>query len=181
MGTINKGLFTSNTDEWPTPDDLYQTLHAEFGFTLDPCATDTNHKTPQYITKRTNGLLQEWAGTVFMNPPYGRQIGQWIEKAWRETRWDVTTVCLIPARTCTAYWHNYVMRASEIRFIQGRLHFDNPDHAGRVAAGESAGHNAPFPSAVVVFRPGHTGPPAVSSIARDGHPATRQLELGEAV
>lgn len=177
MGTVNPGMFTSATYEWPTPDDLYTTLDREFHFTLDPCATADNAKTERYFTKETDGLAQEWTGRAFMNPPYGRQIGHWVAKAYTESRhWDATVVCLIPARTDTAYWHDYVMHAAEIRFIHKRLNFDNDRQAARVTTGESKAHNAPFPSVVVVFRPGYEGPPTVSAISRDGNPlSTRRL------
>ena len=103
-----------------------------------------------------------------MNPPYGRQIGEWVAKAWRESLSGSTVVCLIPARTDTRYWHDYVMHSAEVRFIRQRLHFDNARHRELKAAGKATAHNAPFPSVVVVFRPGHEGYPAVSTIDRTG-------------
>ena len=133
--------FSSATDEWPTPRWLFDALHAEFGFTLDPCATPENAKCPVYFTKLEDGLRQEWGKhRVFMNPPYGRVIGDWVGKAHRTSREDGLVVCLLPARTDTRWWHDHVMQAAEIRLLRGRLTFEG----GR--------HPAPFPSAIVVFR-----------------------------
>ena len=143
---INAGLFSSNEESWSTPLDFFDALDNEFGFTLDPCASPGNAKCSRYFTSDDNGLAQHWDGVVFMNPPYGRVIGKWIEKAYRESLNGATVVCLIPARTDTAYWHDYVMRADEVRFVRGRLHFGGGH--------EKTAHSAPFPSAVVVFRPG---------------------------
>lgn len=134
-------LFSSATDLWSTPQDFYDRLNDEFTFTLDPCTDGMNAKCERYFTKDDDGLTQEWAPhTTFMNPPYGRVIGDWIRKAYEESEKGATVVCLIPARTDTRYWHDYVMKADEIRLVRGRLKF-----------GGSKG-NAPFPSAVVVFR-----------------------------
>lgn len=133
--------FSSETDEWPTPQDFFDRLNEEFGFELDVCATPENAKCPRYYTKRENGLLQKWTGVCWMNPPYGREIGQWVKKAYTSALEGATVVCLLPARTDTGWWHDYCMKG-EIRFVRGRLKFGN------------ASENAPFPSAVVVFRPG---------------------------
>ena len=133
--------FSSETDEWPTPQDFFDRLNEEFGFELDVCATPENAKCPHYFTKRENGLLQKWTGVCWMNPPYGREIGQWVKKAYESALDGATVVCLLPARTDTSWWHDYCMKG-EIRFVRGRLKFGN------------ASENAPFPSAVVVFRPG---------------------------
>lgn len=132
-------MFSSATAEWSTPQDFYDRLHAEFGFTLDPCATAENAKCPKFFTEADDGLAQDWSGdVVFMNPPYGRGIKHWIKKAYDEAGKGARVVCLIPARTDTAYWHDYVMKG-EIRFIRGRLKFGGHANA------------APFPSAVVIF------------------------------
>lgn len=134
--------YSSTTNEWATPDNLFKALDDEFGFTLDPCATDENHKCDKYYTKETNGLSKNWKDeVVFMNPPYGRAIGKWVEKAYMEYNFnDATVVCLIPARPDTRYWHDYIFpHASEIRFLKGRVKF------GDGVAG------APFPSAIVIF------------------------------
>ena len=131
-------MMSSNTNEWSTPQDLFNDLDAEFHFTLDPCSTDQNAKCDHHFTKEDDGLQKEWVGSVFMNPPYGREIGKWIKKAYEESLKGATVVCLIPSRTDTAYWHDYVMRG-EVRFIRGRLYF-----------GDGTGP-APFPSAIVIF------------------------------
>lgn len=133
--------YSSQTDLWSTPQDFYDKLHKEFSFTLDPCATDENHKTAKYYTESDDGLLQSWDDeTVFMNPPYGRVIGHWMKKA---SEAKGTVVCLVPARTDTRWWHDYVIgKADEIRYIRGRLKFGGQKNS------------APFPSAVVIFRNG---------------------------
>lgn len=133
--------FSSKTDLWATPQTFYDRLHSEFNFTLDPCSNGENAKCSDFFTVEDDGLSQEWAPhTIFMNPPYGRIIGAWIRKAHEESEKGATVVALIPSRTDTRYWHDYVMKADEIRFVKGRLYFG--DGEGR----------APFPSAVVVFR-----------------------------
>lgn len=139
---MNKVLFSSKTDQWATPKEFFDKLNAEFNFDLDPCADETNHKTPRYFTKEKNGLLQDWAGSrVFCNPPYGRDIGKWVEKCFREGHKDDTiVVLLIPARTDTKYFHDFILNRSEVRFVPGRLKFGD------------AQQSAPFPSMVVIFR-----------------------------
>lgn len=133
--------FSSNSDEWETPQNLFDELNREFNFDLDVCATSDNHKCPVYFTKEDNGLSKNWGGyRVWLNPPYS-EIDKWVEKAYRETRNDNTVVVmLIPSRTDTRYFHNYIYQRTEIRFIKGRLHFN-----------DSKG-GAPFPSMIVVFR-----------------------------
>lgn len=137
---MNNGLLTSLRDDWGTPQHLFASLNREFNFTVDVCATEHNAKCKRFYSPKDDGLSQEWAGVCWCNPPYGRQIGRWIQKAWESSQQGATVVCLVPSRTDTAWWHNYAMRG-EIRFIQGRLYFG--DGTGR----------APFPSAIVVFRP----------------------------
>lgn len=134
-------LFSSNSDEWATPAQLYEQLDAEFHFNLDPCAAADNHKCQKYYDKQANGLSKNWGGCrVFCNPPYS-QIAAWVAKCFYESRQDNTLVCLlIPARTDTRYFHNYIMHRAEIRFIRGRLKFGD------------AKNSAPFPSMVVIFR-----------------------------
>lgn len=132
--------FSSATDNWATPQHFYDELNAEFGFELDVCADHENAKAAKYYTKEIDGLSQEWPGVVWCNPPYGREIGKWIAKAYESSLSGSTVVMLIPARTDTKYWHEYVIKG-EIRFIRGRLKFG------------SSKNSAPFPSAVVIFRP----------------------------
>lgn len=174
MGSPNEGMFTSTTDEWPTPQDLFDALDAEFGFQLDPCASVDNAKCARYYTRDDDGLSQPWQTVAFMNPPYGRAISEWVAKAWRESA-HATVVCLLPARTDTAWWHDYVMRAEEVRLIRGRLSFASAIQDERKAA--TGAHNAPFPSAVIVFQPGHQGPPRLSAVNRDGSAVVTPLEV----
>ena len=140
---MNKALFSSKTDQWATPKDFFDTLNAEFHLDLDPCADEENHKTPDYFTKEQDGLRQDWSGRrVFCNPPYGRAIGAWVEKGFREGHKDDTiVVMLIPARTDTRYFHDFIKNRAEVRFVTGRLKF-----------GGGGGNPAPFPSMVVIFR-----------------------------
>ena len=175
MGAPNTGLFTSTTDEWPTPPRLFAALDAEFRFTLDVCASPGNAKCARYYTRAEDGLRQDWTGACFMNPPYGVEIGKWAAKAQRESRRSVV-VCLLPARTDTGWWHDHVMRAAEVRFIRGRLSFGGVRQEERRAA--SGAHNAPFPSVVAVFRPGSSGPPVCSAITRDGIPCDELTLFG---
>jgi len=137
---MNKGLFSSNTNEWATPAAFFAELDAEFHFDLDPCATPGNAKCADFYTIEDDGLTQNWGGRrVFCNPPYGREIGRWVRKCYEESSRAELVVLLIPARTDTAYFHDYIYhKAREVRFIRGRLHFNE--------AGP-----APFPSMVVIF------------------------------
>src|SRR5204862_3420482 len=96
---------------------------------------------------KINGLEIEWGDTNFVNPPYGKGINEWIQKGFQESREGKTVVFLIPSRTDTHWWHNYMMKADEIRFIRGRLRFDDQKNP------------APFPSAIVIFRPKKYGEP----------------------
>lgn len=132
--------FSSKTDDWATPMQTFRELDHEFGFGLDVCASADNAKCARYFTKEQDGLAQSWEGVCWMNPPYGEVIGQWMEKAYLSAEAGATVVCLVPARTDTAWWHDYAMRG-EVRFLRGRLKFG------------AAENSAPFPSAVVVFRP----------------------------
>lgn len=138
---LNKGMLTSNTVEWATPQAFYDELNKEFNFTLDPCATPENAKCKKYYTKEDNGLLQDWSGEiVFCNPPYGRTINEWVEKAYNENKKGVLVVMLIPARTDTRYFHKFIYNQHEIRFIKGRLKFNDGKQP------------APFPSMLVIMR-----------------------------
>jgi phage N-6-adenine-methyltransferase len=131
--------FSSETDLWATPQDFFDKQDAIYNFTLDVCATDDNAKCKKYFTKNDDGLNKEWHGVCWMNPPYGREIKQWMHKAYNESLKGVTIVCLVPARTDTVWWHEYAMKGN-IEFIRGRLKFGN------------AKNSAPFPSALVVFK-----------------------------
>lgn len=126
-----KGMMTSLSPHWATPKGLYKELDKEFHFNDDPCPLQSN----------TNGLDRKWGTSVFLNPPYGREISKWLSRAVLNSRWhNSTVVCLIPSRTDTKWWHDFVMQAKEIRFIKGRLRFGN------------AKNSAPFPSCIVIFR-----------------------------
>jgi phage N-6-adenine-methyltransferase len=131
--------FSSATDEWATPQLLFDELdHIFGGFTLDPCATPENAKCTHFFTRADDGLAKPWTGKVFMNPPYGREIGKWMRKAWEESLKGTLVVCLLPARVDTRWWHEYA-RKGHVYFLQGRLKFG------------SARNSAPFPSAIVTF------------------------------
>jgi site-specific DNA-methyltransferase (adenine-specific) len=141
---MNQVHFSSKTPEWSTPQTLFDELDKEFNFTLDPCATPENAKCKKFFTKEHDGLKQSWRNEiVFCNPPYGREIGKWVEKAFMTNQLnlgDIPIVMLLPARTDTKYFHDYIYGKSEIRFIKGRLKF-----------GDSR-NSAPFPSMIVVFK-----------------------------
>ena len=132
---------------WETPDDFFNKLNEEFNFTLDVCANEENHKLDIYFSEEQDGLKQDWnKNTCFMNPPYGREISKWIKKAFEEYKKGSVVVCLIPSRTDTKWWHDYVMKG-EIRFIRGRLKFK-----GRNTKGDLVNYPATFGCAVVIFR-----------------------------
>ena len=142
---MNKDLmFSSKNQKWETPQDFYDKLNEEFGFTLDPCCEIETAKCSKFYTPKEDGLIQDWEGeTVFCNPPYGRDQKLWIKKCWNESNKPKTTVVmLVPARTDTIAFHKYIYNKSEIRFIKGSLKFGNSKNS------------APFPSMVVIFRAG---------------------------
>lgn len=137
-------MFSSKTDNWATPQNLFDSLNNEFDFTLDPCADDYNHKCNKYYTKEIDGLKQSWKGErIFCNPPYGRVIYNWVQKCYTENiKNNVLSVMLIPSRTDTKWFHEFIYKNpnAEIRFLKGRLKF-----------GES-NNSAPFPSMIVIFK-----------------------------
>lgn len=138
---MNSVLFSSAKMDWETPQPFYDALDAEFRFTCDVAANGINHKHECYYDEQQNGLIQPWSGICWCNPPYGRDIAKWVEKAHREAvNGKATTVMLLPARTDTKYFHEYIYGQHEIRFVKGRLRF----------VGSKS--SAPFPSMVVVFR-----------------------------
>lgn len=150
---MDKVLLSTGKDDWGTPQKLYDALNKEFGFTMDACADNTNYKHENYYTVETDGLKADWGGqTVFCNPPYSKRKkdkpGQedWIEKAYKESNENgATVVMLIPARTDTIAFHEYILgKAQEIRFVKGRLKFEIDRKANKEAA--------PFPSMIVIFR-----------------------------
>ena len=128
MGNKNlKVHFSSASDNWSTPRDVYNKLNEEFNFNDDPCPLDGE-----------GGLDREWGVATFVNPPYSK-IKDWCKKAYEEWQKGKTVVMLIPSRTDTRYWHDYIMKSTEIRFIKGRLKFGGSKNS------------APFPSAIIVF------------------------------
>lgn len=154
MGDVISLLQQPKHHEWSTPQPFFDMLNDEFRFTLDAAASSENCKCDQWFGVEDDALSQPWFGSVWCNPPYGTQIGKWIEKAYRQSLFGATVVMLIPSRTETTYWHDYCMNADEIRFVRGRLRF----------SGHSV--NAPFPSCVVVFRNHDKDTPTISSIER---------------
>lgn len=138
-----QACLSSKTDNWATPQDFFDKLNEEFHFTLDPCANEENHKCNLFYTKEQDGLTKDWGGghVVFCNPPYGKEIADWVRYSYEQSQKPNTTVVmLIPARTDTRYFHDYIYGKAEIRFIKGRLKFGDATTA------------APFPSMVVVYR-----------------------------
>jgi len=137
--------FSSESVEWETPQELFDKLNAKFHFETDVCATSENAKCARYYTPEEDGLRQNWQGVCWMNPPYGREVGKWVRKAYDSAlQGDATIVCLLPSRTDTAWWHDYVLRAklegfADIRFLRGRLKF------------VGSKNSAPFPSVLVFF------------------------------
>lgn len=136
-------MFSSNTDQWATPQSFFDELNKEFKFTLDPCADENNHKCDKYFTKEQNGLKQDWGGeVVFCNPPYGnKETGEWTRKCYEESlKPNTVVVLLIPARTDRASFHEYINGKAEIRFVRGRLKFGDGKNP------------APFASMVCIWR-----------------------------
>jgi len=133
-------MFSSKTDLWSTPQDFFDKVSREFDFTTDVCATSENAKCNRFFSIEDDGLSQVWDGTCWMNPPYGREIGKWVEKAYRSSLNGATVVGLLPSRTDTKWFQDFILGKSEIRFIRGRLKF----------GGQS--NSAPFPSILVIWK-----------------------------
>ena len=158
-------MFSSALDSWATPYDFFKTLNEKYQFVMDICAAHETAKCSIYYTKEDNCLDKKWpAGYVFMNPPYGREIGKFIKKAYQESLTGTTTVCLLPARTDTKWFHDYCTKG-QIDFIKGRLIFgteeywewvwEQPTINGKVNSlykKHGRKNSAPFPSMVVVFK-----------------------------
>lgn len=136
--------FSSDKMDWETPKEFFDNLNKEYHFTLDPAASSDNAKCKKYYTESDDGLSKDWQGErVFVNPPYGRQIPKWVEKAYFESmKPDTLVVMLLPARTDTRWFHKYIYHKAHIEFLKGRLHFENHGIPGQAA---------PFPSMIVVF------------------------------
>lgn len=145
----NEARYRGKGREWATPVALYESLDAEFGFTVDVSASDLNYKHPRYWTETQNGLAQDWRGEVcWMNPPYGAEIRAWIRKARESADAGATVVGLLPAETDSDWWHEHIVGRAEVRYLRGRIRFD-VHHADGTKQWAS-----PFrPSVVVVWRP----------------------------
>lgn len=137
----NAVMFSSKTDLWETPQDFFESLNKEFHFTLDVCALPENAKCERYYTPEQDGLSLPWEGVCWCNPPYGRDVWRWISAGYTASVGGATVVMLLPARTDTRWFHDWIYGKAEIRFLRGRLKFGGSKNS------------APFPSMVVVFRP----------------------------
>ena len=142
---LNQGLFSSEKQDWCTPQQFFDELDAEFHFVLDAAATHQNSKCKRCFTPEDDGLIQNWdmGGAVYCNPPYGKEIGLWVKKAYEEAQKGTTIVMLIPARTDTKYFHEYIYHKAEIRFVKGRLKFTDENGTPKGTAS--------FPSMVVIY------------------------------
>lgn len=128
--------------EYSTPPGLFNWLNNVFGFEMDVCALPENAKCLKFFTPDDDGLRQEWKGRFWMNPPFGREIGLWVKKAYESAKsGKALVVCLLPASTDTRWWHNYVQPFADVHFLCGRLRF-----GGRKS-------RAPFGSAIAIFWP----------------------------
>lgn len=142
---IHESLYSSRSEEWPTPQSFFDELNKEFNFTLDPCASAENTKCPQFFTKEQNGLVQDWGrNVVFCNPPYGKTMREWARKCYESSRGGAVVVLLAHSRTDTRWFHDWVYGKAELRFVRGRLKFGDGKQS------------APFPSLVAVYRPDFT-------------------------
>ena len=151
-------MFSSASNEWATPQDFFDRLNALFCFTLDPCSTHNNATCRYHFTVQEDGLTQDWGiHRVFMNPPYGREINSWVRKAYKSAELGALVVGLLPARTDTAWWQDYVQPYADVRFLRGRLKFGN------------APNPAPFPSALAISW----------TLKRQEGPHTRQIASTE--
>lgn len=132
-------LFSSKSDLWETPQELFEKLNQEFHFEVDVCATQKNAKCSKYYSPEQDGLSQKWGGVCWCNPPYGRKVKDWVLKAEQSAKDGAIVVMLLPARTDTKWFHDYILGKAEIRFLKGRLKFGG------------ANNSAPFPSMIVIF------------------------------
>jgi phage N-6-adenine-methyltransferase len=163
-GVTGNVHFSSRTDLWETPQNLFDELNREFHFTLDVCALPGNAKCAAFYSPADDGLAQCWTGVCWMNPPYGRAIGLWVAKAYAAGQDGATVVALVPARTDTKWWQDYLTKGADIRFLRGRLRFSG------------AKVNAPFPNAVVVFKNGFSEPQE-KDLEPTSNAASNDLEL----
>jgi len=148
MYSLLKNKFKSTGNERGTPQEFFERLDNEFYFTLDPCANEDNHKCEKFFTEEMNGLEQEWSNDiVWVNPPFGGDLRLWVIKCYDEAQKGTTVVALIPVRSNTNWWHDYCMKAYEVRLIKGRMKFIDPE-------GVPYKHGLPFPLALVIFKQG---------------------------
>lgn len=165
---LTSGLFTSRTEEWGTPDYVFLPLNKEFDFQVDVCATSENTKCKVFFNKSVDGLKREWSPfRCWMNPPYGKSISKWMKKAFEESQRGALVVSLIPSRTDTRWWHEWVMKSAEVRFISGRVNFSNQS-----AKGQNSKQSAPFPSCIAIYFPELENPyklsvPIIKSVSFD--------------
>ena len=147
-------MFSNVNNAWCTPQSFFDEINREFNFTLDPCATEKSNKCEKFFTAKEDGLKQDWGGhRCFVNPPYGRSIGKWVKKCYEESRKENTiVVLLIPSRTDTRYFHDFILGKAEIRFIKGRLTFWDLDGEKYLRKDFKSMTPAPFPSILVIFR-----------------------------
>jgi site-specific DNA-methyltransferase (adenine-specific) len=147
---------TAQRQDWATPWPLFRLINAEFNFTLDAAASSENAKCERYLTELEDGLAQSWAGErVFINPPYGKAAPEWVKKAYWETASGCElVVCLVVPRTDTEWWHRYTQHANEVRFLKGRVAFEDPTSGQRSSPQD--------PSCLLVFRRGGLGPPRMT-------------------
>lgn len=141
-------LFSSDKTNWRTPQWLLDELDKEFDFFLDAAADETNAKCADFLTEEDDALSMNWdcGGTIWVNPPYGRTLTpQWVKKMSEQCDRGNLIVALLPARTDTRWFHQYIYKKHEVRFIKGRLKFQDNDGNTLSAA--------PFPSMLVIFRP----------------------------
>jgi phage N-6-adenine-methyltransferase len=143
--TRNNGRYNGNGRHWATPSEVFDPLHAEFGFTLDPCATAETAKCSTFYTEADNGLVQDWSvHRVFMNPPYGREVSAWTRKARDEAVRGALVVGLLPASCDLKWWHEDIVGRAEVRYIRGRVRF---------LTGGPYRASGFFPSVIVIWRP----------------------------
>lgn len=140
--TINDSLFSSDNSSWETPSWFFSAVHSEFSFDIDAAASMENRKLQKFFSVQQDAFRLQWHGRLWLNPPYTRGINKWFAKARSEVELrGSTVVCLVPARTDTNWWFDHA-RFGEVRFLKGRLKF------------EGAPTSAPFPSALIIYRPG---------------------------
>lgn len=160
---MNEVHFSSVSDEWQTPQEIFDKFNVKYSFQLDAASTKENALCKMFYTQEDNALNQDWAKykSVWLNPPYGRKIGKFIKKAYEESVKGSVVVCLIPSRTDTKWWYDYVTHAAEIIFVTGRIKFVNKTLPSYREDGNFKMSPAPFPSAIIIFDPNIVGIPTV--------------------